>query len=127
MCIRDSFEAEASLVTEALRGLGVDARIGEVPGEYCPGRWSVNEGGRMKLTGTGQRVIHGGAHVGTVVVVEDAASIRTVLTPVYAALGLDWDPATVGAVADEVPGVTVAEVADALVPRLLHLVDATHG
>jgi hypothetical protein len=42
-------------------------------------------------------------------------------------LGLEWDPATVGAVADEVPGVTVAEVADALVPRLLHLVDATHG
>ena len=43
-------------------------------------------------------MIHGGAHVGTVVVVEDAESIRHVLEPVYAALGLDWDPATVGAV-----------------------------
>jgi octanoyl-[GcvH]:protein N-octanoyltransferase len=43
-------------------------------------------------------VIHGGAHVGTVVVVDDAESIRNVLEPVYAALELDWDPATVGAV-----------------------------
>jgi len=95
--IHERFEAEASLVAEALRGLGIDARVGEVPGEYCPGRWSVNAGDRRKLAGTGQRVIHGGAHVGTVVVAEDAESIRAVLEPVYAALELDWDPATVGA------------------------------
>lgn len=96
--IHERFEAEASLVAEALRSLGVDARVGEVAGEYCPGRWSVNAGGRRKLAGTGQRVIHGGAHVGTIVVAEDAESIRAVLEPVYAALELDWDPATVGAV-----------------------------
>jgi octanoyl-[GcvH]:protein N-octanoyltransferase len=95
--IHERFEAEASLIAEALQSLGVDARLGEVPGEYCPGRWSVNAGGRRKLAGIGQRVIHGGAHVGTVVVVEDAESIRRVLEPVYAALRLDWDPATVGA------------------------------
>ena len=74
--IHDRFEAEASLIAEALQSLGVDARVGEVPGEYCPGRWSVNAGGTRKLAGIGQRVIHGGAHVGTVVVVEDAESIR---------------------------------------------------
>ena len=56
----------------------------------------MNAGGTRKLAGIGQRVIHGGAHVGTVVVVEDAESIRDVLEPVYAALELDWDPATVG-------------------------------
>jgi lipoate-protein ligase A len=96
--IHERFEAEASLIAEALQSLGVDARVGEVPGEYCPGRWSVNAGGTRKLAGIGQRVIHGGAHVGTVVVVEDAESIRRVLEPVYAALELDWDPDTVGAV-----------------------------
>ena len=95
--IHERFEAEASLIAEALHSLGVDARVGEVPGEYCPGRWSVNAGGIRKLAGIGQRVIHGGAHVGTVVVVEDAESIRRVLEPVYAALELDWDPETVGA------------------------------
>lgn len=92
------FEATAELVARALARLGVDARVGEVPGEYCPGRWSVNAGGVRKLAGIGQRVISGGAHVGTVMVVNDAAAVRAVLEPVYAALGLDWDPATVGAV-----------------------------
>jgi octanoyl-[GcvH]:protein N-octanoyltransferase len=96
--IHDRFEATAELIARALASLGIDARVGEVPGEYCPGRWSVNAGGARKLAGIGQRVISGGAHVGTVIVAEDAAAVREVLEPVYAALGLAWDPATVGAV-----------------------------
>jgi lipoate-protein ligase A len=96
--IHDRFQATAELIARALAGLGIDARVGEVPGEYCPGRWSVNVGGSRKLAGIGQRVISGGAHVGTVIVAEDAAAVRRVLEPVYAALGLTWDPATVGAV-----------------------------
>jgi len=96
--IRPRFESTAELVARALRRLGVDARVGEVPGEYCPGRWSVNAAGVRKLAGIGQRVISGGAHVGTVIVADDAASVRAVLEPVYRALSLDWDPATVGAV-----------------------------
>jgi octanoyl-[GcvH]:protein N-octanoyltransferase len=96
--IHARFEETAELVARALARLGVDARVGEVPGEYCPGRWSVNAGGARKLAGIGQRVISGGAHVGTVIVVDDAAAVRDVLEPVYAALGLAWDPATVGAV-----------------------------
>ena len=57
-----------------------------------------------------------------VVLVGDPEPVRAVLAATYPLLGLDWDPATVGAVADEVPGVTVAEVANALVPRLLGLI-----
>ena len=102
--IQERFEAEAALVRRALAGLGVDARVGEVEGEYCPGRWSINAGGRRKLAGIGQRVVAGGSHTGTVLVVDGAARVRAVLEPVYAALGLDWDPATVGAVGDELPG-----------------------
>src|SRR5829696_1332258 len=115
--IRARFEATAGLVAEALRGLGVDARVGEVAGEYCPGRWSVNAAGRRKLAGIGQRVISGGAHVGTVVVVDDAAAVRRVLGPVYEALQLGWDPEAVGAVADEVPAVGWESVRDALLAR----------
>jgi octanoyl-[GcvH]:protein N-octanoyltransferase len=96
--IHDRFQATAELIARALAGLGVDARVGGVAGEYCPGRWSVNAGGARKLAGIGQRVISGGAHVGTVIVAEDAAAVREVLEPVYAALDLNWDPATVGAV-----------------------------
>ena len=112
--IQERFETEAALVRRALAGLGVDARVGEVEGEYCPGRWSVNAGGRRKLAGIGQRVVAGGAHMGTVLVVDGAARVRAVLEPVYAALGLDWDPATVGAVGDELPGASWEQVRDAL-------------
>ena len=100
--IHDRFEATATLVASALRELGADARVGEVPGEYCPGRWSVNAGGARKLAGIGQRVVAGGSHTGVVIVVEGAARVRDALEPVYRTLDLSWDPATVGAVEEEV-------------------------
>jgi octanoyl-[GcvH]:protein N-octanoyltransferase len=99
--IHDRFEATATLIARALRELGVDGRVGDVPGEYCPGRWSVNAAGLRKLAGTGQRVVSGGSHTGAVIVVDGAERVRAVLEPVYAAFELDWDPRTVGAVEDE--------------------------
>lgn len=102
--IRSRFEALAGIVAHSLRELGVDARIGEVPGEYCPGEHSVNARGRTKLMGVGQRIVDGAAHVGGVIVVEGTETIREVLRPVYSALDLEWDPATVGSVVEEAPG-----------------------
>jgi octanoyl-[GcvH]:protein N-octanoyltransferase len=99
--IHDRFESTASLIARALRRLGVDGRVGEVPGEYCPGRWSVNAAGARKLAGIGQRVVAGASHTGAVIVVHGAEHVREVLDPVYAALELQWDPRTVGAVEDE--------------------------
>ena len=98
------FEETADIMRRALRALGIDARVGEVPGEYCPGQHSVNARGERKLMGVGQRLIRGGAHVGGVVVVSGGAQIRDVLVPVYAALGVDWRPETVGSVASELGG-----------------------
>ncbi|HTU14775.1 MAG TPA: hypothetical protein VMF31_06230 [Solirubrobacterales bacterium] len=112
------FEAAAGLARDALRQLGVDARIGEVPGEYCPGDFSVNAAGRTKLVGIGQRMIKGAAHVGFVIVAENAALIRRVLEPVYAALELEWNPDTVGAIEDETEGAGLAEMEAALLERL---------
>jgi hypothetical protein len=48
------------------------------------------------------------------VAVSGADRLRAVLVDVYDALELDMDPATVGAVADEVPGVGVEEVSRAV-------------
>src|SRR5215208_4158812 len=62
------FEEMAQAIAAALRGPGVDARVGEVPGEYCPGAYSVNARDAAKLAGIGQRMIRGGAHMGGVVV-----------------------------------------------------------
>jgi lipoate-protein ligase A len=112
--IHPRFEATAGLIARALARLGVDARVGEVPGEYCPGGFSVNAAGRRKLAGIGQRLIAGASHMGGVIVVAGAGRVRDVLVPVYAALGLDWDPATTGSVADEGEGIGWEDVLDAL-------------
>jgi octanoyl-[GcvH]:protein N-octanoyltransferase len=120
------FQQLAEIVVEALSSLGVDARVGVVPGEYCPGAHSVNAGGRRKLMGVGQRLVAGGAHVGGVVVVEGGELVNRALTPVYAALGYSWDPEATGCVADEAPA-TVAQVERALLAafsRRFHLVEA---
>ncbi len=115
---RERFEWFAGICTRALRRLGVDARVGEVEGEYCPGAWSINAGGRTKLAGIGQRMIAGGAHAGCVLVVTDSGLLRSALEPVYAALELDWDPATTGALEDEVPGIGLADAEQAIVVEL---------
>lgn len=110
----DRFDRIAGIVERALRRLGVDARTGEIPREYCPGEYSISAGGRTKLVGIGQRLIRGAWHIGGVIVVADAHRVRDILVPVYEALGLDWDPATAGAVAEEAPGATWEDVAEAL-------------
>lgn len=122
------FEEMAGLIAAALRGLGVDARVGEVPGEYCPGAYSINARGTAKLAGIGQRMIRGGAHMGGVVVASGGLGITRVLEPVYRALELDWNPATSGSVSDELGReVDPGEVEEALLAELAKrydLVDA---
>ena len=115
--IRARFEELAAIIAAAFQDLGIDARIGAVPGEYCPGEHSVSARGRTKLMGVGQRLVQRAVHVGGVVVVDDSLRVREVLVPVYQALGLDWDPATVGSLADEVPGLTWEQAERAIVAR----------
>jgi octanoyl-[GcvH]:protein N-octanoyltransferase len=113
------FEQASKLIADALGDLGVDARVGEVPGEYCPGAYSVNATGARKLAGIGQRMIRGGAHVGAVVVVSGEDLVTAPLVPVYEALELEWDPATSGSVSAELGReVDLDEMTDALVARL---------
>jgi octanoyl-[GcvH]:protein N-octanoyltransferase len=114
----ERFELFAGVVERAMRSLGVDARIGEIPGEYCPGAWSVNARGRLKLAGIGQRIVSGAAHLGAVLVVTDSELLRRTLEPVYAALELDWDPGTAGAIGDEAPGVTLDQAEEAVLDEL---------
>jgi octanoyl-[GcvH]:protein N-octanoyltransferase len=122
------FEEMAGLIADALRALGLDARVGEIPGEYCPGAYSVNARGETKLAGIGQRMIRGGAHMGGVVVASGGREVARVLEPVYRALELDWEPATSGSVADELGReVDAGEVEEALIAELAKrygLVDA---
>jgi octanoyl-[GcvH]:protein N-octanoyltransferase len=108
--MHDRFARSGERMAAALRTLGVDARVGRVPREFCPGEFTVNARGRVKLVGTAQRVMRHGSLLAASVAVHDAGALRRVLTDVYAALELDWDTATVGSVADEVGGVTLDDV-----------------
>ena len=113
--IHDRFERTAGRLARALASMRVDARVGEVEGEYCPGRYSVNARAAVKLAGIGQRVVAGGSHTGVVLVVEGEDRINAVLEPVYAALGLDWRPAASGSVRTENPSAGWDTVRDAIV------------
>ena len=100
--MHDRFAASASRLAGALRSLGVDARVGPVPREFCPGEFTVNARGEVKLVGTAQRVLRHASLLAASVAVTGADRLRAVLVDVYEALELDMDPATVGAVGEGV-------------------------
>ena len=118
---KSRFSFFGELLARALRSAGVDAAVGEIPGEYCPGEFSVHgrnpelPSHQVKLVGTAQRVVAGGWLFSSVIVVENSAPIRAVLEASYAALGLEWDPATAGAVNDLVPHLDVDAIEAAVI------------
>ena len=113
--IRERFHAATDVLVRALGRVGVSSAAGEIPGEYCPGEFSVHHAGRIKLAGIGQRLGRSAAHVGGVLVVGNGDAVRDVLVPTYDALDIDWRPSTVGAADDVVPGLTLESVIDAIV------------
>jgi lipoate-protein ligase A len=113
--IPDRFERLTRWVVHALCDLGLDARVGEVAGEYCPGEYSVNLDGSVKVMGVGQRVIRGAAHVGGVITVGATAELKEILIPIYAALDLEFVPETAGGLADFDSGLTTERTIEALI------------
>lgn len=114
LAVDQRFVRYAQQVVDVLRTLGVAARIGEVPGEYCPGAFTVNAGGAVKLAGSAQRVTKDGWLFSTVLQVSGSEGLRPVLAAAYEALGYDFDVGTVGTVEDLAPGTTAAVAAAAL-------------
>ena len=121
--MQDRFEEFGELLAEVLRGFGIDARVGEVPGEYCPGAHSVNARGQVKLVGTAQRMVRNAWLFSSVVMFDDADPVRSLLKTVYDELELPFDPASVGAVHDESPDATL----DGLEQALLAAYDSRFG
>ncbi|CAL8897624.1 lipoate--protein ligase family protein [Kocuria varians] len=119
--IQDRYRLFGDMIVAALEELEVPAQVGEIPGEYCAGEYSVHAPGTpahpdrpVKLAGTAQRVVSGAWYFSTVLVVEEAEPLRDVLDEVYTNLSVPWEPSTAGCVADVRPGTTVAEVEQAL-------------
>lgn len=108
----------AEAVASALEGLGIDARIGELANEYCPGKYSINAGGRVKLVGIAQRMNKRAYQMGAIIAVERSEGPLSAIAEAYAGMKLPFDSKTYGAVKDVQPGVEMEDVVEAVKTRV---------
>jgi octanoyl-[GcvH]:protein N-octanoyltransferase len=104
----ERFRLFSTALASTLSSLGVDARVGGIDGEYCRGDYSVNSEGRIKLAGVAQRIGRRGYHLGAVISVMPSARAGAAVNLAYRILGLHFNPATFGAVANLVPDLSSA-------------------
>ena len=115
---REAYGRVAGGVASVLRAIGVQAAVGAVPGEYCPGDFSVGARDVVKLAGVAQRASRSARLVGVVLSVQPSPAAVDLLVEVNAELGLTWDPATCGSVEDELAARAPADLDDLLVAVL---------
>ena len=96
------YELIAAAIATALRALGVESSLGESPGEWCPGAWSV-QGSSGKLAGLAQRVVSGGAWCEALIVITAAPELRRLARQVHHVLGLQWSDSAQGELAGLLP------------------------
>ena len=124
MC--DRYDEVSETLVDTLSALGADITRGEPADAYCAGSHSVSAVDATgapsgKLAGVAQRVQSGAALVAANLIVAEADvdALQSVLGPVYRALEVPFDPATVGSVATaggpDDPAVVRQAVEDALV------------
>lgn len=111
------YERHAGLLCDVYRSLGVDARIGELPGEYCPGRYSIHRSGKVKVSGTAQRVARGAWVVSTTVRVNSADRLRPVIAACAEAFGSAVDPLRAGSLLEGDDETSVVDVAELVLTR----------
>lgn len=111
--IQARYDEATSRLARAFATTGVDADEGEPPDCFCPGTHSLQANG--KIAGLAQRVRRDVAVTAGIVVVSDHETIADVLTPVYDALGVPFDPDSVGSVARAGGPDDAGQVGDAIV------------
>lgn len=92
------YEMIAEGIVDALGALGIEGSLGESPGEWCPGAWSV-QGRSGKLAGLAQRVISGGAWCEALIVIHAAPELRVLARQVHGVLDLQWSDSAQGEIA----------------------------
>jgi octanoyl-[GcvH]:protein N-octanoyltransferase len=97
------YELIAEAIADALDALGVASSLGESPGEWCPGAWSV-QGRSGKLAGLAQRVISGGAWCEALIVIHPAPELRELARHVHEVLGLEWSDSAQGEIGSLLTG-----------------------
>ncbi|ADJ16351.1 lipoyl protein ligase domain-containing protein [Halalkalicoccus jeotgali] len=93
----ERYDGATARVKRALADCAVAVERGEPPNSFCPGAHSLSSDG--KVVGIAQRITSRAALVSGIVVVTDREEIAGVLSPVYDALSIPFDPVSVGSVA----------------------------
>jgi lipoate-protein ligase A len=96
--IEDRYREATSTLGHALETAGATVARGEPDRSFCPGKHSLQGDG--KIAGIAQRVRRESALIGGCVLASesDERAVATVLDPVYTALGVPFDPESVGSV-----------------------------
>jgi octanoyl-[GcvH]:protein N-octanoyltransferase len=112
------YEIFSSTLAGALTDLGIDARVGELPHEYCPGRFSINAEGKVKLVGIAQRMNRRCIQMGAIIAVDWSGKACAAIADAYRAMDLPFDPSTYGAITELAPHVTYDEVRTVMIAAL---------
>ena len=104
--IEKNFQMMATLILRCLGRLGMEAKIGPVTGEYCPGKYSINSQGKFKLAGIGQRLARNATYIGGVICYQQNLIAEEILTKVYSTLNLDLNPNSLGNIQSVLPSVS---------------------
>ena len=97
--IHDRYDEAAALVLGAFSRLGLEAEVGEVREEFCPGDHSIRVGDQedgTKLVGIAQRLTRRATSVGGIVLVHGEEELAKVLKKVYRAMDLPFRTGSVG-------------------------------
>jgi hypothetical protein len=104
------------------------SRLDQVAGEYCPGDYSVNAGGILKLAGLAQRIGRRGYHMGAVISVAPSLASQEAVATAYDLLGFPFAPESFGAVQDTAMEASFAELRAALLEEISRLLPVvSHG
>lgn len=111
---RARFVRHTDVLVGVLTSLGFDARVGKLPLEYCPGDYSINHAGAVKLSGTAQRVSGNAWLVTTAIRTHNATAIHAVMQACADALDMRIDPSRTGALDMVAPSLSTEAVAHAV-------------
>ena len=109
------FKIVSNLIKNSLCDLGFDARVGEVAGEYCSGKYSVNLNGTIKVMGVGQKLAPRASHIGGVIVVNNSQLTKSILGDIYQDLEIDWIPETAGSLDDINNTIKIEDVKNSII------------
>ena len=88
------FKDYSEMFATYLKGLGVNSSVGQLIGEFCPGRFSVLVENKAKLIGIAQRVMGHTRLISASIQLTEPDRPRMVLDKIYRAMLFDWDPKT---------------------------------